>query len=126
VTIASEWELSLLEDVQFFESPYNLMERLSNPQPHGSHIVLVSDGSQIGSSMSFGWVLGTRSSEILAVNYGPGNGVGTSHLPPFGRLKRLAEYYTRTIFSPRLQLQTISDNEGTYDSTWMIANKLNK
>jgi hypothetical protein len=44
------------------------MEMLSSPQPHSSHIVLVSDGSQIGSSMSFGWVLGTPSGDILAVN----------------------------------------------------------
>jgi hypothetical protein len=115
---APAWEIPLLEHAQFFESPYEIMERLSNPQPRSSHIVLVSDGSQICSSMAFGWVLGTRNGEILAVNYGPGIGVGTSHRAEgWGKLsgvcflKRLSEY-TRLPFPPRLQLQTISDNEG--------------
>jgi hypothetical protein len=94
------------------------MEMMTNPEPGSSAIVLVSDGSQIGHSMSFGWVLGTRSGHILAVNYGPGYGVDTSHRAEgWGKLsgvcflQRLAEY-TCTPYSPSLQLQTYSDNEG--------------
>jgi hypothetical protein len=83
-------------------------------------IVLVSDGSQIGSSMSFGWVLGTRSGYNLAVNYGHGYGVGTSHRAEgWGKLsgvcflKRASRSVLGCLLSPRPPpLQTISDNEG--------------
>jgi hypothetical protein len=94
-TTSPAWEFSLLAHVKFFLSPIDLMEMMANPEPGSSTIV-----------------------RLGAPHYGPGYGVGTSHRAEgWGKLsgvcflQRLAEY-TRTPYSPSLQLQTYSDNKG--------------
>jgi hypothetical protein len=72
------WEQPLLQGVQFHYSPYETRQYIHNRGEEVS-LLLVSDGSQRGSHLSYGWVFGTESGVILAEHSGHGYGSPTSH-----------------------------------------------
>jgi hypothetical protein len=117
VNALPSWERAILEHITFSTSPEELFEVL-NDNGSASKIYLVSDGSQITHSMSYGWVLGTSTGEILAENYGPCYGIGTSHraegwgMLSGGRFLYHLALYTRQTYGTRIPILSISDNKG--------------
>lgn len=72
------WEKHLLLGAQLYFQPYEI-QHLLNTNTTLSGLYLVSDGSQKGKEMTYGWVFGTATGLILAEHSGPGHGQPSSH-----------------------------------------------
>jgi hypothetical protein len=113
------WERDILDGVDFLGStPEELMHSLTVDFPDGVYLFHVSDGSVIGHNMAFGWVLGTGSGHLLALQKGPGFGTPTSHRAEgWGTLSGSRfllhlHRYTRVPMPTNVFIVSISDNEG--------------
>lgn len=72
------WEKWLLEGITMHHHPYEIMHLLSKMDPTKSAL-LVSDGSQKGNQITYGWVFGTSEHVVYAEHSGSGHGEPTSH-----------------------------------------------
>lgn len=74
----SDWEKHLLSGVNLLVSPYEIVHRLHTIDKK-KVLYLVSDGSHMGDSITFGWVFGTEDGTIYAEHANYGFGTPTSH-----------------------------------------------
>lgn len=72
------WEQELLDGVELKYQPYEIRSQLSQFSENDC-LLAVSDGSQRGSIISFGWVVGTEQGIEFAEHSGVGTGAPTSH-----------------------------------------------
>jgi ribonuclease HI len=74
------WEQHLLQGVQFFQQPYEIIHQASlSLLRDDMKLLLVSDGSQRGAIITYGWVFGSGDGKIYAEHSGTGAGEATSH-----------------------------------------------
>ncbi len=79
VSTLHAWEQDMLQGVHLYLSPYEIHHYLLTGITPDQHLYLVSDGSQQGEELSYGWVLGTDNGFVFAEQAGPGYGMPTSH-----------------------------------------------
>ena len=72
------WEQFLFESVRLEANPHDIVASIDQ-LPENSRLLAVSDGSQKGSHISYGWVLGSDEGHIYAQHSGHGIGTPTSH-----------------------------------------------
>ena len=112
------WEQFLLRGIKFVHRPYEIIHRLTT-KDHPTKTFLVSDGSQIGEKITFGWVVGSDKGQTYAVHSGSGHGTSTSHraeawgmLSALVFIKHLGQYTRETTFLSQRKLELHCDNAG--------------
>lgn len=73
-----QWEQCLLHGIHLMFQPHEIMHMISKLDATDS-AVLVSDGSQRGDTMTFGWVFGSLQQVTYAEHSGQGYGTPSSH-----------------------------------------------
>ena len=73
-----DWEQALLEGITFILAPYEIQHYISTLDTT-QQLMIVSDGSQQDSQLSFGWVFGTDQGQIFTEHAGLGYGTPSSH-----------------------------------------------
>ena len=113
------WESAILQGITFQLSPEDIEHFLQSHRSHdAAPVQLVSDGSQKGPAMSFGWIFGTSDGTILAEHAGPAFGTPTSHRAEGWGMLSGARFllhlcrYRRIPLPQHLHIESVSDNAG--------------